>query len=102
MGNEKAARYVIYGAGAIGGALGAMLDRAGSRVICVARPAQAEALRRGLAIKQEGGEMTARLDAVTDVLDLAAESDDALVITTKSQDTEQAVEELAARYGSAS
>jgi 2-dehydropantoate 2-reductase len=99
---EKAARHVIYGAGAIGGAIGAMLDRAGSRVICVARPAQAEALRRGLIIKQEGEEMTARLDAVTGVGDLAPEGGDAIVITTKSQDTEQAIEELAAVYDRAS
>jgi 2-dehydropantoate 2-reductase len=101
MSNEKAARYIIYGAGAIGGAIGAMLDRAGSRVVCVARPAQAEAFGRGLVIKQEGEEMTAKLDAVTSVLDLAPESGDVLVITTKSQDTERAIEELAARYDSA-
>jgi 2-dehydropantoate 2-reductase len=99
MSNEKASRYVIFGAGAIGGAVAAMLARAGSRVVCVARPRQAEALARGLVIKQEGKQITAKLDAVTDACHLAPEGDDTLVITTKSQATEQAVKELAALYG---
>jgi ketopantoate reductase len=42
--NEKPMRLVIFGAGAIGSAIGGLLTRAGSRVICVARPAYAEAL----------------------------------------------------------
>jgi 2-dehydropantoate 2-reductase len=98
MSIEKATRYVIFGAGAIGGAIGAMLARAGARVVCVARPAQTEALRRGLIIKQEGEAITARVDAVTGVLHLAPESGDTLVITTKSQATEEAVKELASVY----
>jgi 2-dehydropantoate 2-reductase len=98
MNIEKATRYIIFGAGAIGGAMGVMLARAGSRVLCVARPAQAEALRRGLIIKQEGEPLTAKVNAVTSALALSPESGDTLVITTKSQATEQAVNELAAVY----
>jgi 2-dehydropantoate 2-reductase len=98
MSIEKATRYIIFGAGAIGGAMGVMLARAGSRVLCVARPAQAEALRRGLVIKQEGERISAKVDAVTSALDLAPESGDMLVITTKSQATEEAIKELAAVY----
>ena len=48
MSEEKATRYVIFGAGAIGGALAVLLVRAGKHVICVARPAQAEFLRQGM------------------------------------------------------
>jgi len=75
-----------------------MLARTGSRVVAVARPAQAEALRRGLVIKQDGDKITAKVEAVTDVRHLTPESGDMLVITTKSQATEQAVKELAALY----
>jgi 2-dehydropantoate 2-reductase len=82
--------------------MGAMLARAGASVVCVARPAQAEALRRGLVIRQEADEITAKLEAVTDVRELAPASGDTLVITTKSQATEQAVAELASRYGRSS
>ncbi|MFP5265661.1 MAG: ketopantoate reductase family protein [Blastocatellia bacterium] len=98
MSVEKVTRYIIFGAGAVGGAVGAMLARAGARVVCVARPAQAEALRGGLMIKQEGERITARVDAVTDVRHLAPEPGDTLVITTKSQATGEAVKELAAVY----
>ncbi|HVG18953.1 MAG TPA: ketopantoate reductase family protein [Blastocatellia bacterium] len=98
MSIEKATRYIIFGAGAIGGAIGAMLARKGARVVCVARPAQAEALRRGLIIKQEGEQITARVEAVTDASRLSPEAGDTLVITTKSQATGEAVKELAAAY----
>jgi len=98
MSIEKATRYVIFGAGAIGSAVGAMLARTGSRVICVARPAHAEALKRGLVIKQDGEEITTKVDSVVGLSRLAPESGDMLVITTKSQATEQAVKELATLY----
>jgi 2-dehydropantoate 2-reductase len=78
--------------------MGVMLARAGSRVLCVARPAQAEALRRGLVIKREGEQITAKVDALTSAGNLAPESGDTLVITTKSQATEEAIKELAAVY----
>lgn len=98
MSVEKATRYVIFGAGAIGGAVGAMLARAGARVVCVARPPQAEALGGGLIIKQEGERVAAVVDAVTEASRLTPESGDTLVITTKSQATDEAVNELAAVY----
>jgi 2-dehydropantoate 2-reductase len=98
MSIEKAMRYIIFGAGAIGGAIGAMLARQGARVVCVARAAQAEALRRGLTIKQDGEAITAKVDAFTSVAHLTPETGDTLVITTKSQGTEAAVKELAGVY----
>ena len=54
-------RYVIFGAGAIGCVTAGLLNRAGSRVICVARPAYAEALMRGITLKEESGETWARV-----------------------------------------
>lgn len=99
MNVEKPTRYVIYGAGAIGIPVAGLLARAGQRVVCVARPAHAEALARGILIKEDGKEWTARSDAVPNVGDLIPETDDVAVITVKSQVTELAARELAERYG---
>ena len=88
MSNEKATRYVIFGAGAIGIPIGGLLDQAGARVVCVARPAYAEALRRSVTIRQKGGDIIVKLDAVTTARELEPESTDILIITVKSQATE--------------
>jgi 2-dehydropantoate 2-reductase len=101
MSNEKATRYVIFGAGAIGIPVGGLLQQAGSRVVCVARPAYRDALERGVTIRQDGEEMIVKIDAVTAARELEPESNDVLIITTKSQATEAVVEELAAIYDSA-
>jgi 2-dehydropantoate 2-reductase len=98
MSNEKATRYVIFGAGAIGIPVGGLLDQAGARVVCVARPSYREALKRGVRIRQKGEEIVVKVDAVTSARDLKPESGDVLIITTKSQTTEAAVEELAEIY----
>jgi 2-dehydropantoate 2-reductase len=94
----KPRRYVIFGAGAIGSAIAAYLSRAGSRVICVARPAYSEALKRGIAIKENGNELMVVIDSVTEARELSVEGGDVAFITTKSQATEAAVEELFNRY----
>lgn len=98
MNNEKPGRYVIVGAGAIGSAIAGLLTRAGSRVVCIARPVYAEALRNGIVIKENGDELTVRVDAVTAVRDIEPKSDDVAFITTKSQATEAAADELLERY----
>ncbi len=99
MSIEKSTRYVIFGAGAIGSVVAGLLNRAGSRVVCIARPAYAEALSRGIVIKERNEESTVRAGAVTSVSDLAPEPGDIAMITTKSQATESAVEELYRLYG---
>jgi 2-dehydropantoate 2-reductase len=98
MSNEKPARYVIFGAGAIGSAIAALLVRAGSRVVCVARPAYAEALRRGIVIKENGEELAVSVDAVTAARDLSPENGDVAFITAKSQGTAAAADDLLERY----
>lgn len=100
MSNEKATRYVIFGAGAIGIPVGGLLHQAGARVVCVARPAYREALKRGVTIKQKDEEIVVKVDAVSAARDLKPESGDVLIITTKSQTTGAAVEELAEIYDS--
>ncbi len=99
MSVEKRVRYVIFGAGAVGSVVAGLLGRAGARVICVARPAHADALRRGVVIKESGKEMTVRADAVTSASELRPENGDVAMITAKSQATETAVEDLYKVYG---
>jgi 2-dehydropantoate 2-reductase len=98
MSEEKARRYVIFGAGAIGGALAGLLARAGERVICVARPAQAAALRQGVSFTRGGDAFIQPVEAVTGAHELQPDSSDVIVITVKSQATQAAIEELAAVY----
>ena len=100
MSNEKATRYVVFGAGAIGIPIGGLLDQAGARVVCVARPAYAEALRRGVTIRQKSGDIIVKLDAVTTARELEPESTDILIITVKSQATESVIADLAEVYDS--
>lgn len=98
MSVEKPTRYVIFGAGAIGSALAGLLTRAGSRVVCVARPAYAEALRKGIVITENGEQLTVSVEAVTAARELSPESEDVAFITTKSQATEAAADELLESY----
>lgn len=88
----------MFGAGAIGCVIAGFLNRAGSRVICVARPAYAKALTDGIVIKENNEESIVTADAVTSVSDLTPEPGDIAMITTKSQATESAVEDLYHRY----
>jgi 2-dehydropantoate 2-reductase len=99
MNNEKATRYIIFGAGAIGGAIAGLLKRVGSRVVCVARPAYSDALRKGLTIKEEANELTISIESVTAAGELSPENGDVAIITTKSQATESAVNDLFDVYG---
>src|SRR5947207_2839230 len=98
MSDEKSIRYVIFGAGAIGAAIGGLLNRAGSNVVCVARPAVAEALRRGIVIEERGERTTLTADAVTAVDQLSPQDGDVALITTKSQASEEAARELSRVY----
>jgi 2-dehydropantoate 2-reductase len=81
-------RYVIIGAGAVGGTIGVRLAQAGREVTLVARGAHLAAIReRGLTLRQPDGEVTARLAAVDAPGDQPLPPDTVLVLTVKSQDT---------------
>ncbi|QKG21063.1 ketopantoate reductase family protein [Actinomadura verrucosospora] len=91
-------RYVIIGAGAIGGALGGRLRQAGQDVVLVARGAQFEALReRGLRLTAPDGVFELPVPVVDgpDALELA--DDDVLVLAVKTQDAVAALDAWAAR-----
>jgi 2-dehydropantoate 2-reductase len=90
-------RYVIYGAGAVGGVIGGRLHAAGREVVLVARGAHLGALQRdGLHLATPDGEEHHRIEAVANPGELTLGPDDIVVLTVKSQHTAGAVADLAA------
>ncbi|MFE1753659.1 ketopantoate reductase family protein [Streptomyces anandii] len=86
-------RYIIIGAGAVGGAIGGRLAQSGREVVLVARGAHLAALRAGgLRLRVPEGELTYRPAAVDGPAELGAlRADDVLVLAVKTQDTEAAL-----------
>ncbi|MFE9249709.1 ketopantoate reductase family protein [Streptomyces sp. NPDC007088] len=92
-------RYIIIGAGAVGGTIGGRLAQAGREVVLVARGAHLTALReRGLRLVTPDGDHTHRLTAVDGPGALGElRADDVLVLAVKTQDTTAALEDWAHR-----
>lgn len=90
-------RYVVVGAGAIGGVLAVRLVEHGVPVVLVARGAQADAIARyGLTLRAPSGVTTARPPVVTSVADLEWQDGDRALLAVKGQHTVGVLEELAA------
>ncbi|MGW2032658.1 ketopantoate reductase family protein [Streptomyces sp. NPDC001356] len=87
-------RYVIIGAGAVGGTVGGRLAQAGREVVLVARGPHLAALREhGLRLRVPQGESTYRLPAVDGPGPLGElRADDVLVLAVKTQDTVAALD----------
>ncbi|WP_406006132.1 NAD(P)-binding domain-containing protein [Streptomyces sp. NBC_00637] len=86
-------RYIIIGAGAIGGTVGGRLAQAGHEVVLVARGAHRAALTEdGLLLRVPQGELTYRLPVVEGPDALGTlRADDVLFLAVKTQDTEAAL-----------
>ncbi|OZM79559.1 ketopantoate reductase family protein [Pseudonocardia sp. MH-G8] len=81
-------RYVVIGAGAIGGTIGARLAEAGRDVVLVARGAHLDALREsGLTLDEPGRSRTLRLPAAGGVDEIGWQDGDVALLCTKTQDT---------------
>lgn len=81
-------RYVVYGAGAIGGAIGARLHQAGCDVLLIARGQQLEAVQaHGLTLQTPDGEQRTALQAIGSPREIKFTTEDVVLLTTKSQDT---------------
>jgi 2-dehydropantoate 2-reductase len=88
-------RFVVYGAGAIGGLAGALMAEAGLDVILIARGGHAAALARaGLTVESAEGSRTVAVPVVTDPTDARIGRDDAVLLAMKSQDTPGALDAL--------
>jgi len=88
-------RWVIIGAGAIGGLIGARLFEHGSEVVLVARGEHYRAIRAaGLQVDAPDGTTTARLPVVDRIGSLTIGPDDVVVVATKSQQTAEVLATL--------
>ncbi|HEX7007113.1 MAG TPA: 2-dehydropantoate 2-reductase [Alphaproteobacteria bacterium] len=86
-------KLCVYGAGAIGGFLGAGLAQAGVDVSLVARGPHLAAIReRGLTVRAEGGEQTVRLPATDEPATLGTQ--DYVVIALKANSVPGAVDSM--------
>ena len=91
-------RYIIIGAGAIGGGIGGRLHESGREVVLVARGPHLDALRDGgLRLSTHQGDRTLGVRAVGGPGELELEPDDVLVLAVKSQHTPGILEEWSDR-----
>ncbi|HKV41494.1 MAG TPA: 2-dehydropantoate 2-reductase [Blastocatellia bacterium] len=93
-------RYIIIGAGAVGCAVGGLLVKAGRRVVLIARPAIANAVRTGFTVRLGTSETQVTAPAVTALSELEPLPGDVVVLTMKSQGTELALQQVSEVYGS--
>ncbi|MEU4712771.1 2-dehydropantoate 2-reductase N-terminal domain-containing protein [Micromonospora purpureochromogenes] len=85
-------RYVIIGAGAVGGTIGVRLGEAGNDVTLVARGAHLDAIRRrGLTLRTPDRTVTWRGPATDAPGERPLPADTVLVLTVKSQDSPAAL-----------
>jgi 2-dehydropantoate 2-reductase len=81
-------RYVIVGAGAVGGTLAARLIDAGRSVLLVARGEHAEAIHdHGLELATPDRRILARVETVPSAAELVLAPGDVILVAVKSQDT---------------
>lgn len=88
-------RFVVYGAGGIGGVLGARLHEQGYDVALIARGEHAAAMQRnGLRVESPDRSVTVRVPTVLHPTDVDWRDGDLVVLAMKSQDTEAALVDL--------
>ena len=88
-------RYVIYGAGAVGGVVGGLLAHSGQEVTLIARGAHLDAMRsQGLRLITPAGERRPPVTVVGSPAEARPQRGDVVILAMKSQDTEVAVREL--------
>ncbi|MDT7710987.1 MAG: 2-dehydropantoate 2-reductase [Pseudonocardiales bacterium] len=89
-------RYVIIGAGAVGGTIGGRLHEAGHDVVLVARGAHLDALRSdGLRLAEPGRTRTLRIPTAATPADVGWGRDDVAVMATKTQHSAALLDALA-------
>jgi 2-dehydropantoate 2-reductase len=88
-------RYVIIGAGAVGGSLGACLSASNHNVVLVARGSHYEAIRdHGLRFETPDSVEVVPVPVVSDPTDARITAGDVVLLAVKSQDTEGALNSL--------
>ncbi|MGH2634470.1 MAG: ketopantoate reductase family protein, partial [Tepidiformaceae bacterium] len=80
-------RYIIYGAGGIGGAIGGRLFLAGREVVLIARGAHLDAIRAGgLLLRTPEGDHRLPIDVAGHPREIEFRDDDVVLLTMKTQD----------------
>jgi 2-dehydropantoate 2-reductase len=93
-------RYIIYGAGAVGGVIGARLFQHGRDVALIARGPHLEAVRaHGLRLQTPDEAVTLPIPAVAHPSELRFTAEDVVLLTMKTQHTEAALDDLRAAAG---
>lgn len=88
-------RFIIYGAGGVGGTIGAELHLAGEDVILIARGAHLEAIQKhGLRYETPFRQERLPIPAVGHPRDIAFGEEDVVILTMKSQHTRDALDDL--------
>ncbi len=88
-------RFIVYGAGAVGGTLGALLAKAGNDVVLVARGDHLRVLQaEGLLLSTPEWQERFVLPAVSGPQRVQWRPGDVVLLTVKSQDTEAALRSL--------
>ncbi|GHE99388.1 hypothetical protein GCM10017786_35660 [Amycolatopsis deserti] len=87
-------RYVIIGAGAVGSTVAAQLHLAGIPAVLIARGEHGANIReRGLRYFRPTGEQLVRVPVAGNAEEVELAPDDVLVVATKTQNTEEALQE---------
>jgi len=87
-------RFVVLGAGAIGGVVGARLFERGVDVTLVARGAHADALASGLTLESPESSVTLPIPVTDDLRTLKWSDDVVVLLAVKGQDTDAAMAQL--------
>ena len=88
-------RFVVIGAGAIGGVVGARLRQAGREVVLIARGAHYEAIARaGLVLETPNERVTLGIPVTRAPAEVSFGADDVVLLATKGQHTSAALEGL--------
>ena len=89
-------RFVIYGAGAVGGVVGGRLHQHGHDVLLIARGEHFERIRDdGLILESADAKVTIQIPVVAHPSEADLASDDVVLLGMKSQDTPDALVQLA-------
>ena len=90
-------RFVILGAGAVGGTVGGRLAQHGHSTLLIARGAHYEAIRdHGLRLQSPDETITLTVPVVDRPAAISWTGEDVLLLATKTQDTPAALDALAA------
>lgn len=93
-------RYIIYGAGGIGGTLGARLHIGGHAVVLIARGAHLAAMQsNGLVLRDPHGTQHLDIEAVAHPREIKFQPGDVVILTMKGQATADALQDLLASGG---